>query len=117
MSRISFDALAKENPEYASTLRKLTEWMAKHPDVAEIEPKRLARDLRGVDPVELATTLSLLVRAGQLQRVYKVVAPSGVLAEGEFADPSQIPERVSDRFENYFDTSDADVVPLFKKVA
>jgi hypothetical protein len=46
-----------------------------------------------------------------------VLTPSGVLAEGEFEDPTKIPEKLADRFNRYFDTSDSDVVPLFKRVA
>jgi hypothetical protein len=46
-----------------------------------------------------------------------VLTPSGVYADGEFEDPTKIPEKLPDRRENYFDTAESDVVPIFKKVA
>jgi hypothetical protein len=46
-----------------------------------------------------------------------VVTPAGVLADGEFEDPTGIPEKLPDRFEHYFDTSDAEIVPMFRLVA
>jgi hypothetical protein len=117
MSQISFDDLIKQHPEYRRALKKLDEWLRGYPRSALIDPKSLARDLHGVNTADLAGALSLLVRVGILQRVYKVLTPSGVLAEGEFEDPTRIPQRIADRFNNYFDTAEADVVPIFKKVA
>jgi hypothetical protein len=117
MSPINFEALAKQHPEYKRALLKLASWMTAHADVGVIDPKSLSRELWVVDKAKLAAALMLLVRAGHLRRVYKVVTPSGVLAAGEFDDPTKIPEKIPDRFENYFDTSEAEVVPVFKPIA
>ncbi len=117
MSPINFDALISRNPENKRALRKLEEWMQQHHDDQVINPTTLAGELRGVDAVALANALTLLVKAGFLRRVYKVLTPSGVFAEGEFDDPTKIPERLPDRWEHYFDTAESDVVPIFKKVA
>jgi transposase len=38
-----------------------------------------------------------------------MVTPSRVLAEGRYEHPRQIPERVMDRFEQYFDTAESEV--------
>jgi hypothetical protein len=76
----------------------------------------LAREIP-LDPKELTDALTLLVNAGVLRLVYKVTTPSGVLAEPEFNDPREIPEKLPDRRERYFETSEADIVPIFKRVA
>jgi hypothetical protein len=117
MSPISLEVLAKRHPEYRRTLERLNTWLGSHAGQASIDPKSLARDLPDIERPELAAVLMLLVKAGWLSRVYKVLTPSGVLAEGEFEDPTKIPEKLADRFNRYFDTSDSDVVPLFKRVA
>jgi hypothetical protein len=117
MSQINFEALAKQHPEHKRALRKLGSWLARNKEVRVINPKLLAREISDADKTELAAALTLLERAGYLQRVYKVLTPSGVMAEGEFQDPTEIPEKLADRFENYFDTAEADVLPVFKMVA
>jgi hypothetical protein len=117
MSLTNFENLAKQYPEYKSILRQLDSWIKEHPSVNTLDPKVLARELHGIDRLLLAKALTMLVNAGQLKRVYKVMTPSGVLADGEFQDPAQIPEKIADRFANYFDTSESDVIPVFKKVA
>lgn len=117
MSPINFENLASQHPKYKRALHELASWMNSHRGVRIISPITLAKELRGIDPVVLAEVLTLLVQAGYLRRVYKVVTPSGVLSDGEFDDPTAIPERLPDRFEHYFDTTDADVVPFFRPVA
>jgi len=109
--------LAKQNPKYRRALHALEAWINAHPEDAVLNPLKLRRDIRNVDPAELAVALTILVRAGLLRRVYKVLTPSGVLADAEFDDPSAIPEKLPDRFERYFETSDADVVPIFRRTA
>lgn len=117
MSPINFEALAKQHPEYKRALRKLDSWITKHAGVRVINPRVLAKEISGVSAGELAAALTLLERAGHLRRAYKVLTPSGVLADGEFRDPTEIPDRLPDRFENYFDTTEADVLPIFTMVA
>ena len=117
MSPINFEALAKKHPEYGRALRKLDSWMKSQVDLRFINPKWLAKQVSGINQAKLAGALTLLEKEGYLRRVYKVLTPSGVLAEGEFEDPTKIPERLPDRFEHYFDTSEADVLPIFKMVA
>lgn len=117
MSPINFDALISEHPESKRALRKLEEWLQKHRDVQDINPTVLAREVRDVDPVSLASALTLLVSIGFLRLVYIVLTPSGVYTSQEFDDPTKIPEKLPDRWENYFDTAEADVIPIFKKVA
>lgn len=44
--------------------------------------------------------------------VYKVKTPSGVFADGEWDDPSQIPPKLPDRFEHYFETAEAEILKV-----
>jgi hypothetical protein len=78
---------------------------------------KVARDLREVKTTDLAMAFTLLLKAGLLKRVYKVLTPAGVFADAEFDSPSVIPEKLPDRFEQYFDTSEAEIVPVFRLVA
>lgn len=117
MSQMSLEALTRQFPEYKRALRKLEEWLNKHPDVQAIDAGTIARELRSVEPEALAHALTLLVKAGLLRRTYKVLTPAGVLAEGEFDDPTTIPPKLPDRFQHYFETAEADVVPVFRRVA
>jgi hypothetical protein len=117
MSQNSLDDLAKQHPEYKRALRKLSAWLSENAGRRSFDAKSLAEELPNLDPAQLAGALALLVKAGVLQQAYKVITPAGVLSESEFDDPTKIPEKVADRFNNFFETSDADVVPIFKKVA
>jgi hypothetical protein len=72
--------------------------------------------LRDVDPFLLTIVLVGLVRIGLYRRVYMVETPSGVLADDEYDDPRQIPDRVHDRSYHYFSPSETDVVPVYKPV-
>jgi hypothetical protein len=117
MSPISLEDLANQNPKYRRALRQLQAWIDAHPEDRVLNPLKLARDIRSVNASELAYALTLLMKAGLLKRVYKVLTPAGVFADAEFDDPASIPEKLPDRFERYFETSDADVVPVFRRIA
>lgn len=108
----NFDTLAAERPDLAPTLTRIAEWVRRHPDWHLLDPRELARQLRDVDSLSLGFALRFLVQRGILRRVYMVATPSGVLAEGEFTDLRQIPAVLKDRFNNSFDTSDAEIVPV-----
>lgn len=110
MSQINFDALAREHPELRKAFKRLGIWLKKHPDQVIIPSK-----IGGVEAFALASALMLLTKNGVLHRLYKVRTPSGVYADGEFEDVSQIPSRLPDRFNNYFDTADADITPVFAR--
>jgi hypothetical protein len=117
MSQVSFERLANENPSYKRALNELASWINSHPHEHTLNPLRLRRDIHKVTAEELTIALTLLVKAGLLRRVYKVLTPSGVFAERDFDNPSEIPDTLPDRFEHYFDTAEADIVPIFRRVA
>jgi hypothetical protein len=122
MSPINFEPIAKLHPEYRTLLADLAMWLAKRAmgfkreRMPTIDPRDLAKAWPNVDRMDLSLLLHLLVQAGAFRTVYKVITPSGVMADGEFDDPRQIPEKLPDRFNEYFDTSEADVVPILKPV-
>jgi len=117
MSPINLGPLEKQHPDYARALRSLQVWIDDHAQERVINPKKVAKDVRDVTTADLAFALTLMLKAGLARRVYKVVTPAGVLADGEFEDPTGIPEKLPDRFEHNFDTSDAEIVPMFRLVA
>lgn len=113
---MNIKALAREHPESSRLLLKLGSLLKKHRPGSVITPKELARNISG-DPKGLTAALTLLIEAGILRQVYKVTTPSGSLTEEEFEDPRQIPERLPDMWEHYFETAESDIVPVFKRVA
>jgi hypothetical protein len=117
MSPVNFEHLAKQNPKYQRALREVEAWINAHPHDRVLNPKMLRRDISKSSIADLAVALTLLEKAGLLRRVYKVVTPSGALADEDFDDPGNIPEKLPDRFENYFETSEADVIPIFRRIA
>jgi hypothetical protein len=113
----NFDTLASENSALRPILKRLKEWVVEHANSSVLDPRILARDLRDVDPYLLSRVLLGLVKIGLYRRVYMVETPSGVLAEGEYDDPRNVPNRVPDNFFNYFDPMETDIVPVYKPVS
>jgi hypothetical protein len=109
-------SLEHKHPESKRVLRKLESLLKQHRPGSVITPKELARNIP-VEAKALADALSLLIEAGVLRRVYKVTTPSGSLTEEEFNDPRDIPDKLPDMWEHYFETAEADIVPVFKRVA
>ena len=114
MSRVNLEHLISDYPDSKYALRELQRWLNRRESDQDITPRELARNVP-VQPAALATALSILVREGILRRVYRVQKPNGVMVPGEYNDPREIPERLVDRREQPIDTSDADVVPVFKQ--
>jgi hypothetical protein len=119
MLPINFEPIANQHPEYRNLLGKLERWLAERVKrrtavVPTIDPRDLAKAWPEVDRITLAILLRLLVEAGAYRRVYKVITPSGAMADQDFDDPRSIPSQLPDRFNEYFDTSEADVVPILE---
>jgi hypothetical protein len=112
----NFDTLATENSDLKPVVGRLKDWVLRHSNLSVLDPKIVARDLDDVDPFLLTRVLVGLVKIGLYRRVYMVETPSGVLAEGEYEDPLQVPNRVADSFLNYFDPMDTDIVPIYKPI-
>jgi hypothetical protein len=43
-------------------------------------------------------------------KVFRVLTPSGVIADGFWERREDIPARIPDRFNNYFNTEDAEII-------
>lgn len=115
MPPLNLKALIDEYPEHAQALKTLLAWLSGTTEDV-ITSRKLAREVP-LESKALVDALIILVDAGVLRRVYKVMSPSGALADPEFDDPREIPDKLPDRWENYFDTSEADVVSSFRRVA
>ena len=116
MSPNAFDSLADEYPQLSATFFDIKRWVLQQPDDADLDLRLLRRSLPEMDPTSLALSLHLLVRKGLFRRVYKVVTPSGVLTDGDYDDPRDVPEWVPDRFNNYFEIATGDVVPVLRPI-
>ena len=110
----NFGALADKKPELKPAVSRLQDWVEHHPTWKLLDPRIVAKDLRDIDPFLLSMLFWELVEKGFYRRVFKVVTPSGVLAEDDYEDPSKVPPRVPDRFHNYFETDETDIVPVLK---
>ena len=108
----SFEPLADEHPELRTAFGRISQWINLHQDWNILDPRILAKDLRDLDAGQLATALSILAASNLFRRVFMVTTPSGVLAEGQYEHLRQVPERVADRFHQYFDTAESDIVPV-----
>jgi len=116
MLRINFANLIDRHREDKRALQAIEEWLNRHQDTTVLYPSVLARET-SLDAVSLAKALRILVKEGILRQVYKVKTPTGVLTDEEFNDPTEIPEQLPDRLNQYFATAESDVVPVFQMVA
>ena len=110
----NFDFLTAERPDLGPAFRRLREWIQAHQDWNVLDPRELAPSLPDIDSFTLAKMLALLVQRRVMRQVYVVLTPSGVYADGEYEDPRKIPDKVPDRFNHYFDTQEADIVPVLR---
>ena len=109
----SFAPLASAEPRFRSVYTKLDRWIRKHRDWQWLVPGIVSRDFPELDPFALTSALKSAVRHGVLQVEYTVLTPSGVLADESYKSPSEIPRLISDRCNQYFETSSLPVVPVY----
>jgi len=116
MSRINFDSLAAETTDDLRPVWSgLKEWFRRHEKTKFIDIRALAHELPEVRTIKLAEALSVMVQHRLLRPIYRVSTPDGNLLDREFSSPSEIPERLPDRFHTgYFDTADGDIVQGFR---
>ena len=109
----NYDTIVAERPYLASVLRDVAAWVKGHADWDLIDPRKLSRDLKHVEPVRLAAALQALIDAGLLEQVYMVaLPPSGHLAYRGYHTLEEIPERIYDRSERWVDTADGEIVAV-----
>lgn len=93
-------------------LSRFAEFVRAHQNWDLIDYRIVSRELRDVDAFTLGEAIRVLVDVGVIRQLYAVTTPSGSLAEATFERPTQIPPKLPDRFNHYFDTSEQDVVPV-----
>jgi hypothetical protein len=109
----NFAPLASAEPQLTNVFSALDQWVQSHRDWKWLVPGVVARDVPSLDVFELAEALSAAVRRGFLRIEYTVLTPSGVLADESFDKPSNIPRRIADRREHYFETESLPIVPVY----
>ena len=108
----NYEPIAGQHPELRTALRRISDWVRQHSEWELLDPRVLGRDLRDLDAQQLAAALVVLGTSELFRRVFMVTTPSGTLADSKYDHPRQIPERLPDHFEKYFDTAESDVVPV-----
>lgn len=114
MSPASFVHLAKTEPRFRSTYKRLQSWVEEHRSWRLLDPGIIAKDIPDVDELTLANALHLAVKHGFFRIKYTVLTPTGNLAYQVFDSPQQIPRRLPDRFEEYFNTREYPIVAVLQ---
>ena len=110
---MKFSALSVLHPALSGTFDALDGLVVKHKfgisDLAHLQ-----KQLPEVPPPTLAQALQVAVEAGVLEVRHTVLTPSGVIAPDTFVTVEEIPEKLADRFENYFETAEAEAITVFQ---
>ena len=112
-----FGHLADERPDLETVWRQFANWAETHPDVQIIDPRRVARYIKGATIEDIADAFSVLVREGYLRQVFKVETPTGGLRGPEYDSPLEVPQQVIGEFGQRYDLDDVEIVPVFREVA
>ncbi len=98
MSPSNFDILRAEYPEYAAEWEALRWWFDRNRQKLYVELKVLTNALKGrVGPASVINAVRIMISRGMLAVAYRVRSPAGDLLEGEFDEPSNIPDELWDR--------------------
>ena len=108
----NYARLAGNDPAVAAALERFAEFVASHPKWDSIDFRTVTRAMPDIDPLAMARAIHALVENGVLRQLYSVTTPSGSLTNEKFERPSQIPAKLPDRFNEYFETAEQDVVPV-----
>jgi hypothetical protein len=112
----NFVSIAGSDFAVASALQRFARFVGAHPQWDSIDFRAVARELPEIEPALLVRAIGLLVDRGILRQVYSVTTPSGSLTEEKFDRPTDVPEKLADRYQEYFDTADQDIVPVLVAV-
>lgn len=108
----NFDDLARsaKQPQLVDALVRIGAFIRAHPKRMSVDTRQLTNLYD--DRIAVARAIVFLVDAGVVRQLYAVTTPSGSLAPDFFIEPADIPERLPDRFNVYFETADQDIVPV-----
>src|SRR5687768_15662946 len=116
MSPLNFASLMSERPELNDAWRFLEAWIAEHGNVHVVPITRLAKAAKKVNlsPLVLTKALGVLLDHGLIREVYQVADYDGVLIEGDYESPDEVPPRVEGRLSQFVETSETDIVPVYR---
>jgi hypothetical protein len=106
-------------PELTRAWNMLEEWFAAHEDARAISPASVAQFSKRRGPITwedgllLFQALEVLADQGLLRRLFAVQAPSGQLLHPYYDSRSSIPKRVRGQAEEWLDTKEAEIKPIF----
>jgi hypothetical protein len=104
--------LSSLRPDLDEAWRLLAGWIAAHPHQKSVSIDRLATSEPRVGAGRLSEAIDVLVDRGLAREVYQVKDTDGTFLSGLYESPRDIPRIVPDRFHEYVDTSERDVVPV-----
>lgn len=111
MSRIDFDTLQADFPEFRDVWSALRRWFDRNQSRRYVELSALLRALPEVEKLDIILAVHTMTERGMLVTAYRVKAPGGYLLEGDFDEPDQIPDSLPDRdFSGYIPTAESDIV-------
>jgi hypothetical protein len=116
MSHIDFDSFKARRPDLKQAWYALEHWRRRNPNRQYMDLKAVAALDRDVPTVHLLAAVEILLNAGVVRQVYKVVDPVQHVPVGDdFDSPLSIPPKVRGRFDQWVQTADAEIVPLLKE--
>jgi hypothetical protein len=118
MLSIDFETLARKYPDLQDAWRGLEAWVKSHPDASFIDTRRVTQEIpmEPFDPILLALALNRLKQQEGFKQVYMVFNPSSnQFLRGEWNRFNDVPDALTDAFDNYIDISNLRVVPVLKR--
>lgn len=119
MLSINFSTLKAEAPDLSRSWEALEKWSRAHADATVISPAAVTQYLKHEAPLSwddvsnLASALELLAEKGILIRRFAVQSTTGNLVSPYYGRRDQIPRRVRGDIEEWINTSDAEIKPVF----
>jgi hypothetical protein len=111
-----FTSLVSKHPELGDAWPCVRQWLQQWSAVPFLDIRELARICTDATPVQMAKAIELLVESGLLKQVYRIESPDGFLVSEEYTSPDQIPRRLRDRADRFFDTSEGEIIPGFQRL-
>ena len=112
-----------EIPDLKKAWEMLEYWLSSHGNARAISPFAILQfakrrwDVDTEDGLNLILALEVLTEQGRLRRRFAVQSPSGSILYPYYPTRSSIPKRVRGAAEEWLDTADAEIRPIFVGVS
>tara|TARA_A100000171_G_scaffold51156_1_gene64580 strand:- start:1914 stop:2276 length:363 start_codon:yes stop_codon:yes gene_type:complete len=114
MSLLNLSNLANEHPEYEDVWAAIKQYARSHPAASYIPVRKVLRELRRRDPLDVLNAFEILVETGLSKRVFIVVLPATGDVVGDVYDSvSEVPEVVDGTFDEQIRTAEAEIIPCY----